>query len=309
MKRKLIVTKPLIKACGLMLACLPLLSLAEQDTPLADSIRHSLLEQGWQEYQASDGSTIYRKPNQQQAASAPAPEPVQQATATDDIDQQREMLRQALADRGWLASWEEDGSVILRRAATQTEEPAPAVQAAPPAATQEAAVSEPPPAPAAQQTPVIPNMPGFEYWDIKRDTDGSLLFFPVKQGEEEPLPSENAPAATEAPEEARPVPAEEPAPEAAPAPESAAVEPATPIQCEGFMADLDGVTLPVDEWEEAKTLSQRWIDASGMGGLQVGKIRKILRVYLVSIVTDAEPFNLVHQISINTVDGNILQLN
>lgn len=67
--------------------------------------------------------------------------------------------------------------------------------------------------------------------------------------------------------------------------------------------------LPVDEWAEASSIATSWLENTGKKGLTTGKIRKILRIYLVSIVQDAAPFALEHQIAIRQSDGHVIVLN
>jgi hypothetical protein len=68
------------------------------------------------------------------------------------------------------------------------------------------------------------------------------------------------------------------------------------------------VVPPVDSWDEARALAQSWIDSTGGRGLQVGKIRRIHRVYLVSVVAAAAPRPLVHQLAVRVADGRVLVL-
>lgn len=67
--------------------------------------------------------------------------------------------------------------------------------------------------------------------------------------------------------------------------------------------------LPVDEWSEANSIARAWLESTGDSSLAIGKIRKILRVYLVSIVQNEAPFALQHQIAIRQSDGNVIVLN
>jgi len=129
--------------------------------------------------------------------------------------------------------------------------------------------------PSTAQPPQIPDLPGFEYWRIERGDKGALLFHPLAR------PPAGAPS--------RGVPG-------------------TLGACEGYGADLASVSLPVDTWAEAKRLASAWIEASGKKGLTVGRIRKILRVYLVSLVADTPPYKLRHQLAIRTRDARVMLL-
>jgi hypothetical protein len=67
--------------------------------------------------------------------------------------------------------------------------------------------------------------------------------------------------------------------------------------------------LPIDQWTEANEIAKEWVVSIGEKGLTVGMIRKILRVYLVSIVQDVKPYALQHQIAIRQSDGHVIVLN
>ncbi|MBF0220523.1 MAG: hypothetical protein HQL49_13495 [Gammaproteobacteria bacterium] len=79
-------------------------------------------------------------------------------------------------------------------------------------------------------------------------------------------------------------------------------------RCEGVTIDSEWGTLPVDEWGEVDRLAKSWLQQSGKEGLLVGMIRKILRVYLVSLVNDVAPYELKHQLAIRASDGQVLLL-
>ena len=62
-------------------------------------------------------------------------------------------------------------------------------------------------------------------------------------------------------------------------------------------------------WAEAKTIAEAWLAEHGAPGWQVGKIRQIHRVYMVSIVDVARPPTVVHQIAITSGNGLVVVLN
>ncbi|RDH87032.1 MAG: hypothetical protein DIZ78_05940 [endosymbiont of Escarpia spicata] len=246
---KMIGCRSILIASGLILAFIPLVTLAEADTGLSDSLKQSLKAQGWEEGQQEDGSVIYRqKPVQS--------EPQNKPLGADG--QQREQLGKALDGRGWQADWDPDGSLVLR-----PQRPA-AVQAA-----------GTPLAPTESETDLIPDLPGFEYWRIEKGEDGSMLFHPLSK-----------PPGTKATIS-----------------DQTAVE-----RCEGYQFDTARVSLPVDQWPEANELAQKWLERSGLHGLLVGKIRRILRIYLVSLVEDTSPHALKHQLAIRASDGHVMLL-
>ncbi|MCU7916818.1 MAG: hypothetical protein KZQ95_00485 [Candidatus Thiodiazotropha sp. (ex Epidulcina cf. delphinae)] len=235
--------------CGLLLASLPGVSLAETDTRLSDSLRQSLQAQGWQEYLATDGSVIYRQ-------AAPRSGIVNQPDST--VDQGRRQLGEALEDHGWQAVWQADGSLILK-----------------PQVSQRDPAAEDRPAAAQSQAERIADLPGFEYWRVERDEDGSVRFHPLASS---------------------------------PAGEAVTADQAILGSCDGFVVQSAQVSLPVDLWPEVNALARQWLTMSGLQGLQVGKVRKILRIYLVSLVRDTAPYQLAHQLAIRASDGRVMLL-
>ncbi|MCG7878684.1 MAG: hypothetical protein N0C90_20495, partial [Candidatus Thiodiazotropha endolucinida] len=120
------------------------------------------------------------------------------------------------------------------------------------------------------------NLKGFEYWHIERDESGALLFHPVE------LPTTN---------------------------QSMAVDSTAKMaECRIDYFQLDPGVLPLDEWSEVHELTKQWIDATKESGLQVGKIRKINRVYLVSVVGVSEPYRLKYQLAIRVSDGGVIRI-
>jgi len=53
--------------------------------------------------------------------------------------------------------------------------------------------------------------------------------------------------------------------------------------CAGVAVDA-GVSLPVNTWTEAHQVALAWLRQRGERGVSVGRIRHVLRLYLVSIV-------------------------
>ncbi|MEW8693339.1 MAG: hypothetical protein AB2535_20070 [Candidatus Thiodiazotropha endolucinida] len=235
---------------------IPTAGLAEQGVTLSQSLRESLLLQGWQEYISADGSVIYRQPVKEPATDNQSPEA--------ELPKIRQ-FGNALQERGWQVEWDSDGTLILR-----------------PGETVETGETGDAPAQTATQTVergsvTLPaNLKGFEYWHIERDESGSLLFHPVE------LPSTNQSMTVDAT--------------------------ATMAECRIDYFQLDPDVLPLDEWSEVNELTKQWIDATKEPGLQVGKIRKINRVYLVSVVGDSEPYRLKYQLAIRVSDGGVIRI-
>ncbi|MCU7944709.1 MAG: hypothetical protein KZQ87_18730 [Candidatus Thiodiazotropha sp. (ex Cardiolucina cf. quadrata)] len=232
---------------------IPTAGLAEQGVTLSESLRESLLLQGWQEYISADGSVIYRQPVKEPATDNQSPEA--------ELPKIRQ-FGNALQERGWQVEWDSDGTLILRPGDTGDTDDAPVQKV-----TQ----------PVESGTVTLPaNLKGFEYWHIERDESGALLFHPVE------LPSTNQSMTVDAT--------------------------AKMAECRIDYFQFDPGVLPLDEWSEVHELTKRWIDATKESGLQVGKIRKINRVYLVSVVGVSEPYRLKYQLAIRVSDGGVIRI-
>ncbi|MES9843737.1 MAG: hypothetical protein ABW162_07140 [Candidatus Sedimenticola sp. PURPLELP] len=237
------------KRFGLFFLLLFITGFVEADRQLSDSLRDSLKETGWSEYQSEDGSVIYRRP---EAESVPDTTP----DVTDE--QERRRLGEALKQRGWEASWQVDGSLVIKPA--KGENTSEAIDK--PVSLQSRAYQ-------------IPDLPGFEYWRIEKGEDGSMMFHPLVKTRIDKSSGDYKPASGE---------------------------------CVIYLPSTVRVQLPVDEWAEAKELAQAWLDMSGRTGMQVGRIRKVLRVYMVSLVGDSAPYRLKHQLAIRASDGGAILL-
>ncbi len=81
-----------------------------------------------------------------------------------------------------------------------------------------------------------------------------------------------------------------------------------PLASSGTVPSIP-LSLPVDNWQEAYAISQSWLDRQTPYQATVGKIRKVLRIYLVSIVSENAPHTLLQQIAIRSSDGAVIVLN
>ena len=68
------------------------------------------------------------------------------------------------------------------------------------------------------------------------------------------------------------------------------------------------VIMPVDTLAEAQPIARSWIARQAETSLRAGKVRKILRIDIVSIVEDRPPFKLRHQLAIRADDGQLAVL-
>ncbi|MES9886481.1 MAG: hypothetical protein ABW140_06680, partial [Candidatus Sedimenticola sp. 6PFRAG1] len=59
----------------------------------------------------------------------------------------------------------------------------------------------------------------------------------------------------------------------------------------------------IDSWSKAHQISTAWLKLSGFNGVSVGRIRKVNKIYIVSIVASESPHGLRNQLIIRTTDG------
>lgn len=250
-----VVRHAFFRRLGLLMMLFPFVCSGQVNTPIADSLKEALKEQGWQESVAEDGSVIFRQPTSSE-------EPVSQSVSVDPPPS-TQSLDEMLQQRNWQATWKSDGSLLL--------EPKKSLEK-PPVSTPDNVSAVDQPSPSIDTTP---DMAGFEFWRIERGSDGSMLFHP--------LPEKVVTGAADK-------------------------DVSSIGACAGQQFSSDEVQLPVDEWSEVKALAQLWIEASASEHVQVGRIRKLFRVYIVSLVSDEAPFSLVHQLAIRSSDGSVIFL-
>lgn len=81
-----------------------------------------------------------------------------------------------------------------------------------------------------------------------------------------------------------------------------------PRPCPGTSLKAE-ISLPVDSGHEAYIIARGWLKNHPPFHAAVGRIRKILNVYVVSIVSDQAPYPLIQQIAIRNSDGAVIVLN
>ncbi|MBV2092234.1 MAG: hypothetical protein KUF72_15250 [Candidatus Thiodiazotropha sp. (ex Ctena orbiculata)] len=220
-----------------------------------------------------------------------------------------ESLRESLQQQGWEQYTAEDGSVIYRQPKKQSTTDIPSgnsetgeirkfgealqshgwqvewdadntlilIPATPPPTSggNLSPTQQNPAAPLQATTDDLPSdMSGFKYWHIERDQRGALLFHPVELS----AVKQQIEAAGEI----------------------------QPTECRIDQFQLTNGSLPVDQWSEAQDIAKQWLNTEGVAGLQVGRIRKINRIYLVSIVGESAPYPLKHQLAIRASDGSVI---
>jgi hypothetical protein len=75
--------------------------------------------------------------------------------------------------------------------------------------------------------------------------------------------------------------------------------------CPGIPAGTE-IPLPVDTAEKARRIAEKWLESVPLDDATVGKIRNVVRVYMVSIVSPAPPYRLRNQIAIRKRDGTVV---
>lgn len=305
----------------------------EPPAPPLTRLQKTLEARGWQVQRLPDGSLVAR-PGGQQARAAeapPAPSPSEKgppAQAPADTPAKEDAgtgvppdLQVLLRRRGWVVEMDGQGNTILRRAEGLPGEP-PRGEVVPPAAPVE------PPVPSLTRLQQALKARG---WRVQRLPDGSLVAGPGVPGGATPVPAPRAPSQPPAwqalydtlrergwhverePDGALRLEPSGQRPSPAPArPTSPASSPDAAEGCPGQELETVGsgeIDLPVDSWKEARALSAAWIASRPGERLAVGKVRKVHRVYLVSIVGAASPHRLRHQIAIRAETGRVVVLN
>jgi hypothetical protein len=262
------------------------------DTTLEDSLRQS----GWEVRRVEgEGLRLYPPHGRASAAAGKASVPAHRsvevpAAGTAATQTPPGMDLDALRRVGWRIERAADGSTLLYPPAPVPQAPAsdgsdvkvgdPANSPTPtPAPRAISPVSDPPAAPMVEPTATTDlSFADLEVvlrgrgWQVERDRQGSLVL--------RPKTADLAPQAI------------------------------TPSQ--GFVTAPvreEAVKLPVSRWVDARAIADAWVAEHGEGRLQVGKIRQVHRVYLVSIVGVGAPKQVVHQIAITGGNGHVVVLN
>ncbi len=81
-----------------------------------------------------------------------------------------------------------------------------------------------------------------------------------------------------------------------------------PTACPGI-PQTAGVSVPVNTWQKAHQIAVAWLHQQPGYHAMVGKIRKVLNIYIISIVNNQMPHKLIQQIAIRNTDGAIIVLN
>ncbi|HID81245.1 MAG TPA: hypothetical protein EYH06_00285 [Chromatiales bacterium] len=177
-------------------------------------------------------------------------------------------LQKALAEKGWGTGQDENGNLLLYPPGLKTKEPAEFTPA-----PRKSAIGD---------LDLLEKMLGARGWRTSRDEAGNLLLYPITTAEKQP----------------QTIPEKQPA--------ESRITLGSCLSDEFLLKAGDKVSLPVDRWAEARVIAQAWLDGFTGTAARIGKIRQVNRLYLVSIVKDKAPYNLLSQLVIDSVDGRLI---
>ena len=215
-------------------------------------------------------------------------EPVEPAREQEKLPGIDEQAKQRLRDSGWQIEEAEDGSLLLF----------PGHRESPAAASAEAEVDS------MGQLQKRLEEAG---WVTRRAEDGSLLLFPVPPQLETGSNTIEGNLMDESMQE-RLRAAGWTVQQAADG-SLLLFPPGTPadslVPCPGAKTGAS-ITLPVDSSQEARAVAEKWLKKQPLGDATVGRIRDVVRIYVVSIVSSTPPHRLRHQIAIRKRDGSVI---
>ncbi len=274
-----------------------------EEDPLA-GLAQTLANTGWRVERSARGELLLYPRATGETEEVPTKDPAESSELVPANDLER--LQSLLAQKGWRVKRDREGNLLAY--------PATAPGGAPPR-------------PGAEQVQGGSGLEQLEGllrergWRTERDAQGNLILYPRGSSPARETPAESSliPAtdldALKARLQARGWTVQGDATSGltifAQGAQGAAVEPAKPGACQSVIPApvLNGeVTLPVDSWDEAHAIAAAWLDQSGREEQVVGKIRRIHRIYLVSLVAKHPPYRLQDQLAIRARDGRTVAL-
>ncbi len=257
----------------------------EPNTALADSLARALRKQGWQEHADADGNVVYTR----------EPESAKPGPAEDQA------LKQALEAKGWRVEWDAEHNMILH--------PPSAKKAGKEKSSATAPASKPNTALADSLARALRK----QGWQEHADADGNVVY--TREPAAKPGPAEDQ--ALKQALEAKGWKVEWDAehnmilhPSAAKKGNaSKSGQAALPAACKAVVYRAERLKPPVDNRHEAKAAADAWLADAGLSARAIsGRVRKVLRVYLVSIVARHAPHRLMHQLAVRARDGGVILL-
>ncbi len=252
-----------------------------------DSLRGLLQQYGWRVDRDSDGSLLLfpehtRQPGSHTVVQSPRT-PREPAVGSAWHPIEIEDLRDVLTRHGWRVERGPSGDVLLF--------PTPAPDRA------EQGTTTPGNDRQEADTNRLQRLLAPHGWRVARGRDGSLFLYP--QG------------ATDIGRVTTTVPQNAPVPPARPTDVASEVSADAPCPCSGVeLAALKNtsIELPLASASSVRLLAQAWLDEQGHQDWAVGRIRDVLKVYLVSIVNERPPHWLRNQLVIRKDDGMLFAL-
>lgn len=200
---------------------------------------------------------------------------VNQKIGLTDLDD----LQRVITERGWDTGRDNQGNLLLYPPELADNEASKTLPISK-AEKIQSATKEPSPR---GNLDVLEKMLQARGWSTSRNADGNLLLFPVKAEKktQPPRPKKQAKGLN-----------------------------IVVGHCEYGEIQLNlgnKVSLPINRWAEARAISLAWLKHSEKAG-KIGKIRKVNRLYIVSIVADKAPYALLNQLIIHSTDGRIISI-
>lgn len=255
-------------------------SLAGAQQSLAGGLVQQLKEMGWQTEQTDEGLMLMPPETQTRAPAANA--------TTSGVA--REGFKERLRRLGWRIEESPDGTLTFYPPGLEPRAPMPDAEKA-----TKRGPSETP----TETRPVIQDTKTSQLpvaalraagWHASQQPNGALLLRP-RSGE--------APKAVTVTERAKTL-----RPATIDAPNNSNM---LDINSAGTFR-LPAQSGPIRTPRHAAFIAQSWLRDTGMSGLQVGRVRKILRVYLISIVDASPPYWLQHQVAVRAQDGLLVPI-
>ena len=285
---------------------------------------------GWRvERDAGEAVNLYPGTAPKPAPQSPvaAPEPDGKLLTSDQVEE-------LMAARGWRVARDSDGNLILSQTKSAPAKGPAASQDV--AATQAGAAAEPP-APFADPAPET-SAAGLDFeqakqilekrgWRVERQPDGDLILTPAAKDQPAKPAAWAPPVAQREGEADRLISFDQVQGLLASRGWNLSRDPASNLElvpakpdasggamaCAGWRPDAtqlakDKITLPLDSDWNAHVLADIWLRAQGGTDRVVGAVRRINRVYLVSILERGTPSRLATQVSIRQRDGCVMDL-
>ena len=267
-----------------------LLAFTATEAVASDTLEQALRATGWSVERKQNGDLILVPPSAENTGS--------DSPITDDDNLDLESMSRQLEGSGWNVTRETDGSLILLPGTAVTDRAASAGQ------SQTTADKD--------HWPELRSMLEAAGWKAERTSDGSIVLTTPEKTAAPATHVESTnvaldPAMVRELHTAGWKVSEHDDGTVLLHPPGRRIETGTPDSIWDAAAETE-INLPVDTWKKAHELATSWLTHRSDNELLVGKIRKVLHVYIVSIVGSESPHRLRHQIAIRRDDGRVIVL-